>query len=93
MGIIYKATNTLTGMVYIGQSKNKLSKRKAQHKYDAFHFRKGEGCQFHKAIREHGFEVFSWEVVEEVELNNLDEHESFWINHFKEIAYNVKEVY
>ena len=92
-GYIYKVTNNFDDMVYIGQTKAKyLCKRKAQHKYDAINFRKGAGCAFHEAIRQHGIEAFTFEVYEVVEVQELDAHEAMAIELHKEHAYNVKEV-
>ena len=59
--IIYKATNTITGEVYIGQTTNTLHNRKVDHIYEAF--KRGRKDKFHAALREFGCRVFLWEVI------------------------------
>lgn len=59
-GIIYKATNTFNGKVYIGQTVASLAKRKGQHMRDA---RLDEPNLFHTAL--YNFpNAFIWEVLE-----------------------------
>ena len=62
--LVYKATNTINGMVYIGATTQSLARRKNDHKKDAAQMR-WEGSAFHRAIREHGFDSFTWEVIAE----------------------------
>jgi hypothetical protein len=50
--IIYKATNTIDGKVYIGQTRGKLKNRIKGHKYTS----KIKNAEFQKAIREFGIE-------------------------------------
>lgn len=59
--IIYKATNTKTGECYVGQTTCRLSQRKAEHHYNAF--KRQLSDKFHVALREHGAECFTWEVL------------------------------
>ena len=65
--IIYKATNTITDEVYIGQTTNGLHNRKVDHIYEAF--KRCRTDKFHTALREHGCRVFHWEVI--FESNNF----------------------
>lgn len=59
-GIIYKATNTFNGKVYIGQTVAGLPKRRQQHIRDA---RLDESNLFHTAL--YNFPgAFTWEVIE-----------------------------
>jgi len=53
----------VTGEKYIGFASN-FRKRKNEHKYDSFHINSDDyySC-FHKAIREYGWNNFSWEVI------------------------------
>lgn len=60
-GIIYKATNTYNGKVYIGQTVAGLSKRKAQHYRDA---RADERNAFHLALYQYP-QGFTWEILDE----------------------------
>lgn len=57
--IIYKATSNTTGLSYIGYT-NKLSRRKALHKFAA---KNGSATKFHQAIRKFGFEDFAWTIL------------------------------
>jgi hypothetical protein len=64
MGLIYKATNSITGKSYIGQTKLTLDNRKNSHracfhKYDNY---------FSRMIKKYGFEILEWSILE----NNLD---------------------
>lgn len=72
-GIIYQATNTVTGKSYIGQTIAKLTKRKRAHHNDV---NNGSTTYFHSALRKHSFENFEWSILEEGktldELNLLE---------------------
>lgn len=76
-GIVYKATNTVNGHFYIGQTKTSLSKRWSKHCSDA---RNGAGWVLADAIRKHGSLAFVLEVLEEcVDKNALNFAEASWI--------------
>lgn len=77
--IIYKATNTITGLIYIGMTRQPLSTRASNHKARAKN--KNRTCQiFHDAINEHGFNSFTWEVIDSAnDYNTLRELEKKWI--------------
>ena len=64
-GIIYKATNTLNGEVYIGQTTQSLERRKAGHRAQAGRHRGND--PFHDAIMYYGWDSFSWEIIETIE--------------------------
>jgi len=59
-GIIYRATNTFNGMVYIGQTMAGLPKRKSQHYRDA---KADADNAFHLALYQY-HNAFEWEVVD-----------------------------
>jgi group I intron endonuclease len=82
-GIIYKATGP-TGLVYVGQTKKTLVRRKNQHKYRA---KKGDRRgAFQVAILEHGFDVFVWEQIDQAETpEELDQKEKDWIDRYNSI--------
>lgn len=74
---IYVVTNQDNGKTYVGQTSKGVSQRWAQHKSCS---KKGVDNYFYRAIRGHGEEVFSVEVVEEVEtLEQANESERKWI--------------
>ena len=61
--IVYKVTNQINKMVYIGQTKMSLSRRRIMHESRS---RTNPQTPFHKALSEFGLDKFSWEVLEEV---------------------------
>ena len=75
MGVIYKITNTLNGKFYVGKTKQKLSRRITQHKYDSKKGSLGLGA----AIRKYGWENFTVEVIETCPIDKLNEREIFFI--------------
>jgi len=76
-GVIYKVTNTVNGNIYIGQTKTALYKRWSKHCSDA---RSGAGWILAAAIRKHGREAFTVEVVEECpDKDALNAAEIAWI--------------
>ena len=85
---IYKITNQLTQEVYIGQSKN-IKHRIAQHK--AASKRLNETALLYRKIREYGIENFSFDVIEECNVDKLDEREIYWISYYNsyEKGYNM----
>ena len=74
-GVIYKITNTLNGKIYVGMTRQKLSKRISKHKYCGKHGRPGVDT----AIAKYGWENFTVEVIETCPVENLAEREIFWI--------------
>ena len=64
-GIVYKATNTLNGKVYVGQTVRDLKTRSGQHIRCA---RRGAFGPFYDAIRLYGPDAFSWEIIETIEI-------------------------
>ena len=74
-GVIYKITNKLNGLGYIGQTIQKLSARLKQHR---------RGNQYiDKVIQKYKWKNFTVEVIEECEtLEQLNEREIFWIAFF-----------
>ena len=80
---IYKITKKSNGKSYIGQS-NDIKRRFSEHKYKT-------DIPIELAIQKYGADAFTYEVLEECELNQLDEKEIYWINYFntyKGFGYN-----
>lgn len=78
---IYKITNLITGMSYIGQSRY-LKSRLTRHK-------NGKGDQLiSKSIRKHGPDNFIFEILEECDLELLNEKEQHWIAEFNSMMPN-----
>jgi group I intron endonuclease len=78
MRFIYLAKNLLNGKCYIGQTKN-FNERVKGHLCEAL---KGKGYKFHAAIRKHGKENFTFEIIEECEDETANERERVWIERF-----------
>lgn len=81
MGYIYKITNTLNNKVYIGQTVKSLQKRFTQHKNNS---NKSYFSQIvlYKAFNKYGIENFTFEEVEQVPNDCLDEREKYWIEYY-----------
>ena len=62
--IVYKATNTQNGKIYVGKSVRPLHHAKARHHQRAkFAWKYGTFSRFYNAIRKYGFEAFEWGVI------------------------------
>lgn len=71
---IYKITHKKTGKSYIGQSNN-IERRFKEH------CSKSESA-IGQAIKMYGSNSFDFKILEECELNELDDREIYWIEHF-----------
>lgn len=88
---IYKITNIENNMCYIGQAKD-IASRWNQH------CKRGVGAdtptknKIYPAMLEYGIENFTFEVIEDCELEKLGEREKFWQEYFKakEYGYSIK---
>lgn len=81
---IYKVTNTVNGMVYIGQTKRDVAHRWKQHCYDAKYtediYHKGK---LQKAINEFGAENFTVEQIDvAASKEEANKKEMYWIAHY-----------
>lgn len=80
---IYKITNTNNNKCYIGQSKN-IESRWAEHKK---RFNNPNDTQYetplYRAFRKHGLKDFTFEIIEECSISELNIKESFWIGYFR----------
>ena len=80
-GFIYKITNKLNNKVYIGQTVQKPIERFYQHcakKCDKYIL----NMVIHKAIFKYGKDNFTFEVIEEVPKQQLNEREEYWIKYY-----------
>ena len=88
---IYKITNTINNMCYVGQAAN-LADRWKQH------IKRGVGAEtptrnkLYPAMQEYGVENFTFEVIEECDRSLLDKQEDYWQDYFKakEFGYSIK---
>ena len=88
---IYKITNILNGKCYVGQAVN-IRERWRQH------IKRGVGAEtptrnkLYPAMQEDGPENFTFEVIEEVKPEELNEREDYWQEYFhaKDFGYSIK---
>lgn len=87
---IYLWTNLINGKKYVGKAED-IASRKRGYRNEV---RRGSTRYFIRALREYGFEGFSFEVIEEVEESaDILEREQYWIDYFntqnKNLGYNI----
>ena len=82
---VYKITNTVTGDFYIGSSKN-IKQRWAAHKHQSV-WKNYPNSQMYLDMQKYGVDKFVFEVLEEVEPEELKEKEQQFIETLKP-AYN-----
>ena len=77
MGQIYKITNIINGLVYVGQTKYKAIDR-----YKA-HINTYKNTHFYNSIHKYGSENFKLDILEDnVPNEKLDEREIYWISYY-----------
>lgn len=82
---IYKITNTLTGKVYIGQTKRNPHTRFDEHMND-----KSSTDYFHCAVRKYGSDAFTFEVIDTASSQDeLNQKEIKWIERYNAYAKDV----
>lgn len=80
---IYKVTNKSNGMSYIGQS-NDIRRRWREHQNKM----NTKNTLLYQAMREYGKENFSFEVIEECALTELNDKEKYYINKYNTMTPN-----
>lgn len=81
---VYKITNLLNGKVYIGQSRHVFN-RWAQHRHGRG---KDHNYYLRNAITQYGIDNFSFEVLEECPINQLNELERKYITQYNSVKPN-----
>ena len=84
MGHIYKITNKINNKIYIGQTtKARPSDRFSQHRYAARHLdQKSNTNYLYYSMNKYGVENFTFEIIEEVDNQLLNEREQYWISFY-----------
>jgi DNA-binding protein H-NS len=82
---IYKITNNINQHCYIGQSKH-IKRRWNEHKNAAFNEAdKSYDYPLYRSFRKYGLENFTFEVIEECSIEELNEKEIYWIDYYKPV--------
>ena len=82
MGYIYKISNSQNQKVYIGQTIQEISKRFYNHIYCAYNKDNMKDYPLYRAIRKYGKENFFIQIIEEVEDEQLNNREIYWIDYY-----------
>ncbi len=80
MAYIYKITNNINQKVYIGQTIMTPAQRWQKHRSDA---KLNKPYPLYRAINKYGIDNFSFEILEEVKIEELDEKERYYINLYR----------
>ena len=84
---IYKIENLVNGKKYIGQSTN-IEKRWKEHiklskiKSDKESILKRQQAPLYRALNKYGVENFSFTILEECSVEELNDKEKYWINYY-----------
>jgi group I intron endonuclease len=81
-GIIYCYTNIKNGKKYVGRTIDP-EQRKRNHICEAL--KRGSDYYFHRALRKHGLESFTYEILGEFEEEILDDMEIKFINEYNTV--------
>lgn len=80
---IYKITNLNNGKIYIGQTKQAFKSRWLTHLKRGLKAEQGNENKLYKAMWTEGVENFSWEIVAECDVTELNEKEKEYISFFE----------
>lgn len=72
---IYCITNNINNLKYVGQSRH-IEQRFREHKNSSYL----QNTAFSKALKEYGVDNFTFSILEECKIEELDEREIYWIN-------------
>ena len=89
---IYLITNKINGKYYVGQSKDIYTRWKREKRIASNPNDKNYNDVIFRAIRKYGIENFSWTVLEECKIEELNQREIYWAkyyNSYRPNGYNV----
>lgn len=89
-GGIYKITNADTQRAYIGRSTD-IKKRLTEHVKGAFNISTIADQEIHRVMGREGVDKFSFEVLEKVEKEKLNEREKYWIDFYQTQSYGYNQ--
>lgn len=89
-GGIYKITNSDTQRAYIGRSTD-IKKRLTEHVKGAFNISTIADQEIHRVMGREGVDKFSFEVLEKVEKDKLNEREKYWIDFYQTQSYGYNQ--
>ena len=89
-GGIYKITNLDTQCAYIGRSTD-IKKRLTEHVKGAFNISTIADQEIHRVMGREGVDKFSFEVLEKVEKEKLNEREKYWIDFYQTQSYGYNQ--
>ena len=78
---IYKIENLINHKIYIGQS-IEIEKRFQKH------LNANDNFIIHKALKKYGKQNFSFQILEECEVSELNNKEIYWINYYNSLVPN-----
>lgn len=87
---IYKITNLNTQRAYIGRSVD-VKKRLTEHVKGAFNIATIADQEIHRAMGREGINNFSFEILEQVEKDKLNEREKYWIDFYQTQSYGYNQ--
>ena len=77
---IYKITNKLNGDAYIGQSVE-IENRLEDHK-KPYNWNREENKRLYQAFIQFGLNNFTFEIIEECKITELNKKEKYWISFY-----------
>ncbi len=88
---IYKITNSITQMCYVGQAVD-IADRWRQHIKRAINAEPRTQNKLYPAMYKEGLDNFTFEIIEECSRDKLNEREDYWqeFYHAKEYGYSIK---
>lgn len=87
---IYKITNLDTQRAYIGRSTD-VKKRLTEHVKGAFNISTIADQEIHRVMGREGIDKFSFEILEKVEKEKLNEREKYWIDFYQTQSYGYNQ--
>lgn len=81
IGYIYKITNAINGMIYIGKTNSTVSKRWVSHIWYFKRYIKQNktSSKLYNAFNKYGIENFIYEQIDEAPIKEIAEREIYWI--------------